>query len=137
MTLITTAVAQDDSTTVFEQHELLRTPEQNRAYSALHGDGGLASWQRIISCALPENRPTILSNALLELYPLARSAAVDHVEIADWAIHVSELYEFGDSDELQRIIAEAKESTENTPTSAAPISWCLPTDCGRSASENS
>jgi hypothetical protein len=122
MTLITTAVAPDDSIAVFEEHELLRTPEQDRAYSALHGDGGLTSWQRIISSALPENRASILSNALVELYPLARRAAVDHTEIADWAVHIGELYEVGDPDELQRITAAAKESTENSPTSVAPIS---------------
>ena len=36
----------------FSQEE--RTPEQRKAYSALHGNGGLASWQRIIRSASPE-----------------------------------------------------------------------------------
>ena len=105
-----------------ESDELLRPPEQHRAYSALYGDGGLASWQRIIRSALPENRPSILRNALLELYPLARRAAVDHAEIADWAIRVGELYKVGDPDELQRITATAKESADNIPTNGAPTS---------------
>ncbi len=104
----------------FSQEE--RTPEQRKAYSALHGNGGLASWQRIIRSASPENRADILRNALLELYPLARRAAIDHTEIADWAIHVGGLYEVGDPDELQRLTAAAKESTENTPASGAPSS---------------
>ena len=120
MTLVTAATAPDDSIAVFQ--ELLRTPEQDRAYSALHGDAGLASWQRIIRSALPENRASVLSNALLELYPLARRAAVDPTEIADWAIHVGELYELGDADELQKITAAAKESTENASTSGDPVS---------------
>ena len=30
-------------------------PEQRRAYSDLNGDGGLASWERVIRGALPEN----------------------------------------------------------------------------------
>ena len=122
MTLIPNLAAPEDSIALFEEHELLRTPEQDRAYSALHGDAGLASWQRIIRSALPENRASVLSNALLELYPLARRAAVDPTEIADWAIHVGELYEVGDADELQRITAAAKESSEHTATSGATIS---------------
>ena len=96
-----------------------RCPDNTEACTA---SGYGPSWQRIISSALPESRAAILTNALLELYPLARRAAVDHVEISDWAIQVGELYEVGDPDELQRITAEAKESTENTPTSGAAIS---------------
>ena len=75
----------------------------NPPYRALHSDGGFSSWERIIANAKPENRQSILRNALIELYPLAERAAVSHVEIADWAVNIGELYTIGDADELQRI----------------------------------
>ena len=112
---------QDDRKVVFEDSELLpgtRTPEQQRAYDALHGDCGFSSWERFIRNAQPENRPSVLRNALVELYPLADRAAVSHVEIADWAIRAGELYSVGDADELQRITVEAESSAHTVTTGA-------------------
>jgi uncharacterized protein DUF3987 len=81
-----------------------RTPEQQRAYDALHGDGGLASWERVVSQATPENRAAILKNALRELYRLADRAAVNHIEIGDWASHVGELYGIADVEQINEEI---------------------------------
>jgi hypothetical protein len=54
-----------------------KTPEQKLALEALYGDGGLASWQRVLAIASPENRADILQNALIELYHLAAKAGAD------------------------------------------------------------
>ena len=96
-----------------------RSPDQQRAYTALHGNGGFSSWERIIKSAEPESRPEILRNGLLELYPLAESAAVRHVEISDWAYRIGILYNICDADELRRIIAEAK--TSGARAASSPI----------------
>ena len=34
----------------------MRSPEEERAFRALYGDGGFASWERTIASAPPENR---------------------------------------------------------------------------------
>jgi hypothetical protein len=103
----------------------VRTPEQQRAYNALHGNGGYTSWERVIRTATPTNRPDILRNALQELYKLAEKAAVTHVEVSDWAYRICELHSICDADELQRITVEAKASGErdtSEPVAAPRIS---------------
>ena len=99
-----------------DDHELLpegRSPEQQKNYRILNGDGGFSSWGRILGRAVPENRPAILRNALIELLPLAESAAVNHVEIADWAARQNECYNIAEPDDLQRIIVEARVDARN------------------------
>ena len=81
--------------------------EQSRARVQLYGDGGLASWHRVLTNAPPENRLSILHNALAELYPLALVAGVAPTVISDWAMNTSEVYSIADADTLQEIIAAA------------------------------
>jgi hypothetical protein len=95
----------------------MRSPEEQRAFGALYGDGGFASWERTISRAAPENRLSILDRALLELLPLAEKAGVGHVEIADWAARLGEVHQLADADRLQAIIATV---IENIANSSAP-----------------
>jgi hypothetical protein len=53
-----------------------RTPGQQKCYRDLNGDGGFSSWERVLGAATPENRADILKNALGQLLPLAKAAAV-------------------------------------------------------------
>lgn len=106
--------------TIFGDEELSpepRTPNQDKAYRALNGEGGFSSWERILLGAKPELRLDILGNALRELFPLAEQANVDPLEISDWATLQGALYGF-DTDAVQRIIVEAKEAK---PAAAKPI----------------
>jgi putative DNA primase/helicase len=103
-----------------------RTPEQQKSYEALTGGGGFSSWSQILRGARSENRPDILKNALSELFPLAKAAAVSRVEIADWAVHQSEMYNIADPDELQQIIVEAQTGADKRSTAATPSE--TPTD---------
>lgn len=84
-----------------------RTTEQQKSYRALYGEGGFSSWERVIGGARTEDRADILKNALGELLPLAKAAAVSPVQIADWAVRQAEMYEIADPDELQQIIVKA------------------------------
>jgi len=98
-----------------------RTPEQSRALRALHGDGGFSSWERVLASATPENRSSILNNALLELYPLAERAGVSHTEVADWATNIGETYAICGTDELQNVIVGAKAAPgKSSPLDASP-----------------
>jgi hypothetical protein len=85
-----------------------RTPQQQKNCEALAGDGGLPSWERVLRNAAPENRPAVLRNALIELYPLAESAAVSRVDIVEWATHQNELYRIAEPEKLQEIMVRAK-----------------------------
>jgi hypothetical protein len=85
-----------------------RTPQQQKNYEVLAGDGGLPSWERMLRNAAPENRPAVLRNALIELYPLAESAAVSRVDIVEWAAHQNELYRIAEPEKLQEIMVKAK-----------------------------
>ena len=109
-----------DPLIVFSHDELLpmRTREQQRAHNAIYGEGGFPSWERTIGNAAPEHQAGILRNALVELYALAKRAAVDHVEVTDWATRIGDLC-IGDADELRKIIADAKKVAETS--GAAPF----------------
>ena len=112
----------DDPLIECTKDELLpepRTSEEQRAHDALHDDRGFASWERILAQAAPEKLPGILKNALVELYGVAKKAAVSHTEISDWGMHVGEMHNIGDADELQAIIAEARGITEKGRHKAA------------------
>jgi hypothetical protein len=95
----------------------MRSPEEERAFRALYGDGGFASWERTIASAPPENRFWILERALRELLPLAEKAGVNHVEIADWATRIGDLHQITDTDGLQAVIAAAIENMANSTAS--------------------
>jgi putative DNA primase/helicase len=97
-----------------------RTPEQSRAFRALHGDGGYSSWERMLASAATGDRLSILHNALLELYPLTERAGVSHVEVADWATLQGQIYGVADDDLLQKAIVEAKVSAQLTACKDAP-----------------
>jgi hypothetical protein len=104
----------DRDITLDEEHlPEARSPEQQKNYRILNGDGGFSSWERVLSGAVPENRPDILRNALIQLFPLAKSAAVNHVKIADWAARQNECYDIAEPDDLQRIIVEARVDARN------------------------
>jgi putative DNA primase/helicase len=94
-------------------HEIVRTPEQRHARSQLYGEGGFASWNRILKSAKPENRLSILRNALAELHPLATCAGIDSTEISDWASNVREISDIVGTDQLQEFIAAAKSGQMN------------------------
>jgi putative DNA primase/helicase len=98
-----------------------RTPDQEKSYRALNGEGGLSSWEQVLSAARPKNRADILKNALIELFSLAKAAAVSSDEIEDWAVRQSELYNIAEPDELQQIIARAKADSETPPDRLRPL----------------
>ena len=95
----------------------MRSPEKERAFGALYGDGGFASWERTIARAVAENRLSILDRALRELLPLSEKAGVGHVEIADWAARIGEVHKLTDADGLQAVIAAAIENIANSSAS--------------------
>ena len=97
-----------------------RTPEQQKYYQALNGGGGFSSWSRILRDARSENRPDILRNALSELFPLAKAAAVSRIVIADWAVRQGDTYNIADPDELQQIIVRALAGTNKQSTAVSP-----------------
>jgi hypothetical protein len=66
----------------------MRSPDEEQAFRALYGEGGLSSWERTIVNAPPENRPGVLERALRELLPLAAKAGVSHAEVTDWAARI-------------------------------------------------
>src|SRR4029079_1633759 len=96
-----------------------RATEQRRAHAALYGEGGFSSWERILEKAAPENKPPILRNALLQLYPLAAKAGISHIEISDWAASAGDAFEVGDPDQIQRIIVDAKVGAEKAEAKPA------------------
>lgn len=96
----------------FDDVELLpepRTPTENRAYQDMRGDGGFLSWERVLLGAASENRLAILGHALRELFPLAQRARANPLEVSDWATLQGSVYGL-DTDEVQRIIVDAKEA---------------------------
>ena len=112
----------DDRIVAFGDDELLpegRTADQRRAHAALYDDGGFSSWERTLKSAARENKPVVLENALRELYPLASKAGIGHIEISDWGTRVGDLFEVGDPDQVQKIIVEAKTSSERTDAKPA------------------
>jgi hypothetical protein len=105
------AAARDSREIVFDEDPSPpdgRAPQQQKNYEALVGDGGLPSWERVLRNAAPENRPAVLRNALIELYPLAESAAVSRVDIVEWAAHQNELYRIAEPEKLQEIMVKAR-----------------------------
>jgi AAA domain/Homeodomain-like domain len=90
---------------------------QASARLALYGNGGFASWDRVLTNAAPENRLSIFINALTELFPLAAHAAVNSIEISDWAMNIGEIHNIADTDQLQTIISAAKTDAGNSKPS--------------------
>jgi hypothetical protein len=95
-----------------EDKPMPREDAEERAFRALHGEGGFSSWERVLKAAKPHNRPDILSNACLELYQLVAKANVSHVKIADWATAQNQIFAIGDEDSVQAIISDAKRKSE-------------------------
>jgi hypothetical protein len=62
-----------DPVSVPDHDEEERTPDQEKSYQTLNGDGGLSSWERVLSAARPENRAGLLKIALGELFPARES----------------------------------------------------------------
>lgn len=113
--------AQFDAEALVDDDEEERTPDQEKSYRALNGEGGLSSWEHVLSAARPENRADILKNALIELFPLAKAAAVSSDEIEDWAVRQSELCNIAEPDKLQQIIARAKADSETPADRLRPL----------------
>jgi len=90
-----------------------RTQHQERAFRALHGDGGFSSWERVLRAAQTYYRKEILSNACVELYRLAAKANVSHVQVADWATEQGQIFSIGNEDLVQKIISDAKRTAES------------------------
>jgi hypothetical protein len=93
----------------------------NQANQALNCKGGLSSWERVLSAARPENRADILKNALSELFPLAKAAAVSSEEIEDWAVRQGEMYDIAEPYELQQIIVKAATPSETPADRLRPL----------------
>jgi AAA domain/Homeodomain-like domain len=110
-----------DPASVLDHDEERRLPDQEKSYQALNGEGGLSSGERVLSAARPENRLDILKNALSELFPLAKAAAVSSGEIEEWAVRQSELYNIAEPDELRQIIARAKADSETPADRLRPL----------------
>jgi hypothetical protein len=122
-----------------DHHHATRTLEQQRAFNALHGDGGISSWERVLANAPPEKRSDLLQTALIDLYRLAAKAGVNHTDISDWGFRIGDLYSIGfDTDGLQAIIAEAiqavisersvSDTDSSSETATTPVTTSNATD---------